>query len=103
MKSFDFSFLKNIERRVMILTLATFFAVFTGGLFGDMLRGNDLNFIYAFINAFFISLSLGAVITITKSRSKDSEKNHTEKSKKKRRKKNNLSLKYKNDNMISVL
>jgi predicted neutral ceramidase superfamily lipid hydrolase len=86
MKSFDFSFLKNIERRVLILTMATFFAVFTGGLFGDMLRGNELNFTYAFINAFFISLSLGAVITITKTRNKDSEKKSYREIKEKKKK-----------------
>ncbi|NCC82142.1 MAG: hypothetical protein EOM04_07740 [Clostridia bacterium] len=86
MKSFDFSFLKNIERRVIILTMATFFAVFTGGLFGDMLRGNELNFTYAFINAFFISLSLGAVITITKTRNKDSEKKSYREIKEKKKK-----------------
>lgn len=86
MRSFDFSFLKDIEKRVIILTIATFFAVFTGGLFGDMLRGNQLNFTFAFINAFFISLSLGAVVSITKSRSKDSEKKSYREIKEKKKK-----------------
>jgi len=88
MKSFNIPFLKNIERRVVILTIGVFFAIFIGGLAGDLFRGNPLNFTFAFINAFFISLSLGAVITITKTRAKDNEKKSYReiKEKKKRRK-----------------
>lgn len=75
-KSFDLSFLKDVDRKVIVLTIAVFIAVFSGGIFGDMVRSREINFTYALINAFFISLSLGAVITITQTRGKDSEKKH---------------------------
>lgn len=85
--SFDFSFLKNIERRTIIITLAIFFAILSGGVLGDMLRATQPNYTYALINAFFISLSVGAVITITQARSKDSKKKapYERKEKKKKR------------------
>ncbi len=87
MKSFDFSFLKDIDRKVIVLTIAVFFAVLSGGIFGDMIRGSALNWTYAFINAFFISLSLGAVIVITTTRGKDSEKKHYREGKNKKKRK----------------
>lgn len=72
--SFDFSFLKKIDPKVIKIVLAIFVAIISGGVLGDMLRGNPPNYTYALINAFFISASIGAVIIITQTRGKDSEK-----------------------------
>jgi uncharacterized membrane protein YeaQ/YmgE (transglycosylase-associated protein family) len=83
--SFDFSFLKKIEPRVIKIVLAIFVAIISGGVLGDMLRGNQPNYTYALINAFFISASIGAVIVITQSRGKDSDKKTYREGKSKKR------------------
>lgn len=88
MKFFDFSFLKEIERKVIVITASLFVAIFVGSIIGDYFRGYVINYNYALINAFFISLSIGVVMVVTKTRAKDKEKkNYREiKQKKKRRK-----------------
>lgn len=88
MKFFDFPFLKDIDRKVIIITVSLFVAIFIGSVMGDIIRGFEIKYSYAFINAFFISLSIGAVMIITKTRERDkAKKSYREiKEKKKRRK-----------------
>ncbi len=85
---FEIPFLKGIERRVINITIALFIAVFAGSVGGDIIRNIQPDYRFAFINAFFISLSIGAVMVIVKSRDKDKEKkSHRDIKEKKRRKK----------------
>ena len=82
------SLLKGVERRVINVTAAIFIGIFAGSIISDYMGGNAISYLFALINATFISLSVGAVMIISKSREKEKEKkNYREIAEKRKRKK----------------
>ena len=85
---FEIPFLKGVERRVIIVTIALFVSIFIGSAGGDIIRNLEPDYRFALINAVFISLSVGVVMHIVKTRDQDNKKKtHREIKEKQKRKK----------------